>query len=67
MVRAPHPSDVAPEPVPARAARAGHAGLGERLRSLLARRPPDTPPEAAASRPPGSSWPDSFFDIDAAP
>ena len=42
-----------------------HARLRGRIKALLARRRAALPTPHAA--PPGSSWPDSFFDVDAKP
>ena len=41
-----------------------HARLRGRIRTLLARRRP-TQPASDPGGPPASSWPDSFFDVDA--
>jgi hypothetical protein len=68
MARAPHANDFAPTPAQAQgAARPRDARLRERIRALLMRRGPRPDPEARTSCLPGSSWPDSFFDVDPGP
>ena len=43
-----------------------HARLRGRIKALLARRR-STPPASPTAGSPASSWPDSFFDVDAKP
>ena len=43
-----------------------HARLRGRIKALLAGRR-STPPLSSTGDPPASSWPDSFFDVDAKP
>jgi hypothetical protein len=64
MARVPHPTDPAPAPG---VAHPRHVRLRDRIRALLARRRPATRPVARTSPPPGSSWPDSFFDVEPGP
>ena len=66
MARSLQPSKPVPAPAPV-VAHPRHVRLRDRIRALLARHRPGSTPEALTSRPSGSSWPDSFFDIEPGP